>query len=479
MDLAVLPRLNCKVTAPTSYQGRKVNDQNAKLNFASCSLFPRNDIFSDRKLRVKSRKEFSRGNFVVTNQALKTNDSTGYVSKINGTAPNISEGKQLKEINGMAESIPFFTKALRNAIPLIVAGTRTLERKIYNVTKTAEEMANEITKKKRLLVQTFKGRFLKNNSIYRQIFVIRSYEVGFDKMASIETFANLFQIALNHASGIFDSMGDAMGSSHAMMKHRLIWVITKLHIQVDRYPLAGDVVEIDTCMGWSGKNGVRRDYVVRDYNSGEILCTSTSSLVIINRDSRRISRIPNDVRDELSSYLFDTYLLKDDLSQRIAKMDECPLYIKKDLVPKLHDIDSNRHVNNVKYIQWLLESVPQHVLVAYDLRSMTMEFRKESSDQDIITSMAHPCFLFTPSLSETSDNVASVKYAQSITNSSNSSHSLSESALSFETPMLVVQEALEYMHSLRRQSDGREILRAKSTWRLKQPLHSSNIHDLA
>ncbi|KAJ7564229.1 hypothetical protein O6H91_02G008400 [Diphasiastrum complanatum] len=275
-------------------------------------------------------------------------------------------------------------------------------------------------------------------------------------------------------------MGDAMGSSHAMMKHRLIWVITRLHIQVDCYPLSGDVVEIDTCMGWSGKNGVRRDYIVRDYNSGHVLCSSTSSLVIINRDTRRISKIPDDVREELSSYLFDTYLLKDDLSQPTGRMDECPLYIQKDLVPRLHDIDSNRHVNNVKYIQWLLESVPQHVLVAYELTSMTLEFRKESSDQDIITSMAHPCSSFTPSVSEASGcNGASRKSPQLASENCASSHLSKQPALNCEAALPAIQEHLQYMHSLRRQSDGREIVRGKTNWRPKHRFCSGKIYDSA
>ena len=39
-----------------------------------------------------------------------------------------------------------------------------------------------------------KGRLVENKLVYRQIFVIRSYEVGFDKTAPIETMTNLFQV---------------------------------------------------------------------------------------------------------------------------------------------------------------------------------------------------------------------------------------------------------------------------------------------
>jgi hypothetical protein len=39
-----------------------------------------------------------------------------------------------------------------------------------------------------------RGRLIENGCVYRQTFVIRSYEVGFDRTASIETLANLFMV---------------------------------------------------------------------------------------------------------------------------------------------------------------------------------------------------------------------------------------------------------------------------------------------
>lgn len=39
-----------------------------------------------------------------------------------------------------------------------------------------------------------RGKLVENDLVYRQTFVIRSYEAGFDKIASIETIANLFQV---------------------------------------------------------------------------------------------------------------------------------------------------------------------------------------------------------------------------------------------------------------------------------------------
>lgn len=44
----------------------------------------------------------------------------------------------------------------------------------------------------------------------------------------------------------------------------LVSACTSLHSR-------GDVVQVDTWVAASGKNGMRRDWILRDYNTGEVL----------------------------------------------------------------------------------------------------------------------------------------------------------------------------------------------------------------
>lgn len=46
----------------------------------------------------------------------------------------------------------------------------------------------------------------------------------------------LQETALNHV-GMSAFVGDGMGATHAMIRHRLIWVVTRMHVEVDRYPV--------------------------------------------------------------------------------------------------------------------------------------------------------------------------------------------------------------------------------------------------
>ncbi|KAB1200132.1 Palmitoyl-acyl carrier protein thioesterase, chloroplastic [Morella rubra] len=82
-------------------------------------------------------------------------------------------------------------------------------------------------------------------------------------LGSIET-------ALNHVKGA-GLLGDGFGSTPEMCEKNLIWVVTRMQVVVDRYPTWGDVVQVGTWVSRSGKNGMRRDWLLRDYNTGETL----------------------------------------------------------------------------------------------------------------------------------------------------------------------------------------------------------------
>ncbi|BBN01864.1 fatty acyl-ACP thioesterase B [Marchantia polymorpha subsp. ruderalis] len=308
------------------------------------------------------------------------------------------------------------------------------------------------------------GRLVESGRVYRQTFVIRSYEVGVDKTASIDTLMNHFQeTALNHVwmSGL---AGDGFGATHAMIRSNLIWVVTRMQVKIERYPTWGDVVEIDTWVLASGKNGMRRDWLIRDYKSGQILARATSTWVMMNQKTRRLSKMPDEVRTEISPHYLERSAILEKNSQKIVRLDdEAAEYIRSGLTPRRGDLDMNQHVNNVKYIGWMLESLPAPILEGHELTNMTLEYRRECNQSDVVQSMTSP---ESPS--------SSLSGA-----SPDTQFSYSPGTLAL-TPEMTNSAAsigpLQYTHLLRLQVDGSEIVRGRTIWRLKQYRHSHS-HD--
>ncbi|XVE56548.1 hypothetical protein DITRI_Ditri04bG0019900 [Diplodiscus trichospermus] len=282
------------------------------------------------------------------------------------------------------------------------------------------------------------GRFVEDRHVYRQTFIIRSYEIGPDKTATMETLMNLLQeTALNHvmSSGL---AGNGFGATREMSLRKLMWVVTRINVQVERYSSWGDVVEIDTWVDAAGKNAMRRDWIIRDYNTREIITRATSTWVIMNHETRRLTKIPKQVRQEVIPFYLNRIAIAQDKNdiQKIGKItDENAERVRSGLEPRWSDIDANQHVNNVKYIGWILESVPMDVLQDYNLTSMTLEYRRECRQSNLLESLTSS----TANVTEDSNNNSSNRRAD-----------------------------LEYTHLLRMQDDKVEIVRARTEWQSKE-----------
>ncbi|XP_030447727.1 palmitoyl-acyl carrier protein thioesterase, chloroplastic-like [Syzygium oleosum] len=253
-----------------------------------------------------------------------------------------------------------------------------------------QQVRQNIPTKKQFVDSHRQGIITEGGVGYQQTIVIRSYEVGPDRTATIESILNLFQeTALNHVwmSGL---LSNGFGATHGMMRNNLIWVVSRMHVQLDHYPIWGEVVEIDTWVGASGKNGMRRDWLIRSQASGVTFARATSTWVMMNEQTRRLSKMPEEVRAEISPWFIEKQAIKEDNPEKIVKLDSKATYVNSDLKPKRSDLDMNHHVNNVKYVGWMVETIPDEFLEAHQLSSIVLEYRRELGGSDIVQSLCEP-----------------------------------------------------------------------------------------
>ncbi|KAI5677322.1 hypothetical protein M9H77_08272 [Catharanthus roseus] len=281
----------------------------------------------------------------------------------------------------------FMIQSQRNNNSTTAAASAVATANLY-ISK--QEIRQNIPTKKQLVDPFRQGLIIEEGVGYRQTVVIRSYEVGPDKTATIESILNLLQeTALNHVwmSGL---LGDGFGATHGMMKNNLIWVVSRMQLQIDYYPIWGEVMEIDTWVGASGKNGMRRDWLLRSQATGLVFARATSTWVMMNRQTRRLSKMPDEVRAEISPWFIMKQAIKDDTPEKIEKLNDNAKYVKSNLKPKRSDLDMNQHVNNVKYVRWMLETIPDDFLENHQLSDIVLEYRRECSSSDVVQSLSEP-----------------------------------------------------------------------------------------
>ncbi|KAG2251250.1 hypothetical protein Bca52824_081386 [Brassica carinata] len=190
----------------------------------------------------------------------------------------------------------------------------------------------------------------------------------------VQTIANLFQeVGYNQ----FQSVGfstDGFATTPTMRKLNLIWVTSRMHIEIYRYLAWGDVVGIKTWCQSEGRIGTRREGFLRTL-------ITVNKWVMMNQDTRLLQKVSDDVRDEYLMFCPKEPRLafpeeeSNKSLKKILKLEDPAKYSIIGLKPRRIDLDMNHHVNNVTYIGWLLEVI------------ITMDYRQECQQDDVVDSI--------------------------------------------------------------------------------------------
>ena len=181
---------------------------------------------------------------------------------------------------------------------------------------------------------------------------VRTYECGPDGAATMASVCNWLQEAaslnaeaLAFSKSNFESAGE-----------NISWVLTHLKVKMARFPKWGKTVTILTFPRGGRRIVAWRDFVLKD-SSGAELGVASSEWMLINLKSRKVVAIPEGVfaaANTVRKPVFgDEPFPKLRWECGVAAADALAFRARRG------DIDLNGHVNNVHYVEWLLESRPE------------------------------------------------------------------------------------------------------------------------
>ncbi len=243
-------------------------------------------------------------------------------------------------------------------------------------------------------------------NVWEETYQIRTYEVDCRNRLSILSMFNFMQDAAGkHAQALGVSV-------RRLLSENYTWLLSRLKIKIASYPDINDRIQIAT---WP--SGVQRLFALRDFElrneSDQIIAAAVSAWLVIDVQRRRPVPILPFV-DRLKP-LEGHHVLPDTL-------DKLPEFknrtYEKKFIARYGDLDVNQHVNNVSFVEWVVEGVPSSLLNTSAPAQLEINFLAEAFYDDCILAASHP---------QDPDNTV-------------------------------------YHHSLIRQQDGRELVRARSVW---------------
>ena len=157
-----------------------------------------------------------------------------------------------------------------------------------------------------------------------------------------------------------------------LIEQDLAWILNRWKVEINKYPRYNEFITIETWASGLNKFYGTREFRILDQNNIEI-GRASSVWILINISKKRPVRIPSyiyekcKIQEDGQSQLTDFYDFEDDINIK-SSID---FHVRKS------DIDLNNHVNNTKYLSWILEIVPDEIVTNYILNEFEIVYKKE------------------------------------------------------------------------------------------------------
>lgn len=195
---------------------------------------------------------------------------------------------------------------------------------------------------------------------------VRSSDLTPHGTTSVPALCVYLQEAAGHHADALDL------SMRRLQEENQAWVLAHLHLVLDRPPRGNETVTVET---WpSGLEGVHttREFVlsIDDIEIGR----ATSQWFVIDTERRRPTRPPR------SLYSLET---PDRPSVLPHDFDDLPdpnqAAHDTTCTACYHDLDLNRHVNSVRYLEWALNTLPNDFLDIHQCTGIALQFQSEAT----------------------------------------------------------------------------------------------------
>lgn len=210
--------------------------------------------------------------------------------------------------------------------------------------------------------------------IYSKNHTIACYEADANQLMRPTAMLDMMQEAANiNATALGFGYDELINSNTA-------WVLSRIHVKFEKLPLWRQEVNLKTWHKGVAKLFYLRDFILSD-TEGNTMIKATTSWLIIDMNTRRL------VRNSDLATSPDKCNKEDAIAEPADKV-VVPVDIEPELVRKhpvtWSEIDTNGHVNNVKYAVWALDAVKPDDIKERPLKELLINYDAEVMPGDTV-----------------------------------------------------------------------------------------------
>ncbi|NLA14483.1 MAG: acyl-ACP thioesterase [Tissierellia bacterium] len=204
-------------------------------------------------------------------------------------------------------------------------------------------------------------------AIFRKKYIVQPSETDFRRQLKLSSlFLYLQDMATEHAYNI------GVGRDVLQKKYGIIWVLNRVKGEVIRYPMFKEEITIETWPEPPEKVQFNRNFLVYD-KDGNIIVRAFSQWVVIDFITRKLRR-SSIIEEEFPKV--DRERAIDCTQGKIKPSGKLNLSYKKTV--GYSDIDINEHLNNAKYIDYIMDCFSLENHKKYSVKSIDIDYMHEA-----------------------------------------------------------------------------------------------------
>lgn len=159
-----------------------------------------------------------------------------------------------------------------------------------------------------------------------------------------------------------------------LLPRNLVWVLVSWQIEIERWPILGEHVEICTFPhDFKGFMGSRNFFI--QTKEGEMLAKANTLWTLLSFDTMKPAMPPADM---LEKYPVEPCLEMNYAGRKIAVGENGEK--KSPIVVCKRHLDSNHHVNNAQYVSMAAEYLP----VEFEMTGLRVEYKAQAHLGDVL-----------------------------------------------------------------------------------------------
>lgn len=215
---------------------------------------------------------------------------------------------------------------------------------------------------------------MENTGFGKEMQVSYSKIDGGQRMTPAALLAILGELAIEHS----DSLGYTIDASRDMGR---FWSVVNWHLQIYRLPRYGERITLHTWNDAFARFQANSSFRIWDA-AGVCLLDGISRWIFMDAEKRRPANIPPEMAE---SYHCGQAAAIADEKFFMPKEPAGAFLGERELIVTRRDTDTNGHANNVKYLEWVMDDIPDDIYENMALRDIRIVYRKECRRGDIVT----------------------------------------------------------------------------------------------